>query len=176
MQPERYSRLTVLLHWLIAVAIFFLFISSWWMLTLPFSSLRSVPFSLHKSIGITLLFLLLVLLFLRLWRRPAAIDSPAMTGWMHKLALLDHVLLYGLIIGVCVSGYLSSAFSGWTTSLWWLVDLPDWADKDLRLNRLFSDLHSWLSWTLLPVIAIHIIGAVYHAMRRDGAIRRMLHL
>ena len=30
-QPQGYSRTAVLMHWLLAVSIFFLFASSWWM-------------------------------------------------------------------------------------------------------------------------------------------------
>ena len=176
MRPEGYGRAAGLLHWIMAVAVFFLFLSAWWMLTLPFGALRSLPFSLHKSLGITVLALLLAFLALRLWRRPAAAHGAGARGWLRGLALLDHLLLYGLLIGVCVSGYLSSAYSGWTTTLWWWLALPDWADKNVELNRLFSDLHAWFAWGLLGVVGLHVGGAVYHVMRGDGGGRRMLRL
>ena len=48
----------ILCHWLLAVSILFLFVSSWWMLSLPLPSdtigFRVLPFQLHKNIGITL--------------------------------------------------------------------------------------------------------------------------
>ena len=176
MQAKGYNRIAILLHWLLAVCIFFLFLSSWWMLSLPFSSLRSIPFSLHKNIGLSLVIVLLVFIVLRLWHRPDPITSKAMKPWMHRLTILDHLLLYVLIFAICISGYLSSAYSGWTTSFWWLVDLPDWGYKNQELNRLYSDIHSWLNWALLGVIAVHLAGAVYHGFRRDGVVRRMLRL
>ena len=83
--------------------------------------------------------------------------------------------LYGLITAVCLSGYLSSSFSGWGTKLWWLIDLPRWSAKDPALNELFSEVHLWTSTALLGVIAVHLSGAVYHAISRDGVVRRMLH-
>ena len=50
-----YRRTAVVMHWLIAVSIFFLFASSWWMLALPLPSavfrFREFPFQLHKNVG-----------------------------------------------------------------------------------------------------------------------------
>lgn len=180
MEKRGYSRTAVVVHWLIAVSIFFLFVSSWWMLALPLPSAqwkyRAFPFQLHKNIGITLVFALGLLLYVRWKHRPAPIEVATMRPWMHRMAAVDHILLYVLIVAVCLSGYLSSSFSGWGTTLWWAVDLPNWGWEDEELNVLFSDLHLWTCWALLAVLAVHIAGAVYHAFRNDGAVRRMLHL
>ena len=178
MQNKGFSKTAILMHWILALSIFFLFFSSWWMLSLPLSSkeygYRNIPFQLHKNIGITLTFVLVLLLYVRIRYRPAAITAPEMTPWMHKLAMLDHLLLYGLIFLCCLSGYLSSVYSGWTTTFWWTVDLPDWGERNKALNTLFSEIHMWTTWLLLGVIAVHISGAVYHAFRRDGVVRRMI--
>ena len=73
MANQNYSPAAVIIHWLIAVCIFFLFASSSWMLALPLSSdefpFRQFPFQLHKNIGVTIAFLLALLLYIR-FRRP----------------------------------------------------------------------------------------------------------
>lgn len=180
MQTQGYTRTAVIMHWILAVSIFFLFISSWWMLALPLPSkdytYRVFPFQLHKNLGITLTFVLAILLYVRLKHRPAPVTSDALRPWMHKLAVVDHIVLYITIFACCLSGYLSSAYSGWTTTLWWLVDLPDWGHENEELNILFSDIHLWTCWILLALVSVHISGALYHAFRRDGVVRRMLHL
>ncbi|MGH8610075.1 MAG: cytochrome b [Gammaproteobacteria bacterium] len=180
MQRKGYSATAVIIHWLLAVSTFFLFISSWWMLSLPLPSeeltFREFPFQLHKNLGITLVVLLALLLYVRLKHRPASETSYTMRPWMHKLAVIDHVLVYLLLFAVCVSGYLSSSFSGWDTTLWWLIDLPSWGWEDEELNMLFSDVHLWTSWALLAVVALHVSGALYHAFRNDGVVRRMVRL
>ena len=99
-----------------------------------------------------------------------------MRPWMQRLASIDHVVLYVLVVAVCISGYLSSSYSGWGTRLWWLVDLPHWGHENEELNILYSDIHLWTCWALLAVVAVHISGAVYHAFRNDGIVRRMLRL
>lgn len=177
---EHYSRTAVIVHWLLAVAVFFLFASSWWMLALPLPSdeftYREFPFQLHKNLGITLVPLLGMLLYSRLRHRPSGLAPDAARPWMRNLAIVGHVVLYALILAVCVSGYLSSSYSGWGTTLWWLVELPDWGYEHEELNILYSNIHLWTCWALLAVIAVHVGGALYHAFRNDGVVRRMLRL
>ncbi len=63
-----------------------------------------------------------------------------MTPWERSLASVTHALLYVLIFLQPLSGYLSSSFSGYTTSFFGLP-LPHWGWKDPVLNDLFSELH-----------------------------------
>ena len=180
MPARGYSRTALVLHWIMAISIFFLFISSWWMLGLPLASaewrFREIPFQLHKNIGVTLVAVSFLLLYVRCKHRPQPELSELLSPRMSKFARFDHVLLYAIIFATCLSGYLSSSYSGWGTTLWWIVELPDWGYENEELNVLYSDIHLWTCWILLVTVAAHISGALYHAFRDDGVIRRMLHL
>jgi cytochrome b561 len=180
MTRKGYTGTAVILHWLMAISIFFLFISSWWMLGLPLASeewrFREIPFQLHKNIGITLVALIIILLYVRVRHRPQPSLDQVLPPRMSKLAVIDHVILYVLIIACCGSGYMSSSYSGWGTTLWWAVELPYWGHENEDLNIFWSDIHLWTCWMLLAVVAVHISGALYHAFRNDDVIRRMLHL
>jgi cytochrome b561 len=181
MANENYSSAAVVVHWLLAVCIFFLFASSSWMLALPLSSeefpFRQFPFQLHKNIGITVFLLLVALLYIRFRRAPNRAAPPGETeSWIHRLATIDHVVLYLLVFACCASGYIASSYSGWATTFWWTLKLPDWGREDKELNILFSDIHLWACWSLLAFLAIHIAGAVYHAFCNDGVVRRMLRM
>ncbi len=169
--PEvKLSLSTRVLHWCLAGSVLFLFVSSWWMLSLPLPSdtftYRELPFQLHKNIGITLIAICLLMIAQRLRRRLRRPKATA-TRWQ-KLAELDHVLTYLLLLACCLSGYLSSSFSGWTTTLWWLVDLPVWSQENDDLNILFSDIHLWTCWGLLLAMVLHIGAALYHAFAGDS--------
>ncbi|MDZ7736937.1 MAG: cytochrome b/b6 domain-containing protein [Gammaproteobacteria bacterium] len=146
MQRQGYSRSAVIIHWILAVSIFFLFISSWWMMGLPLPSeelrFRELPFQLHKNIGITLVLLLFVLLYVRFKHRPAPVTDTSMKPWMHKVALLDHILLYALILATCITGYLSSAHTRWDTVFWWLIEFPRIAEANEDLNEFWGELTS----------------------------------
>ena len=166
------------LHWLVAASVLFLFISSWWMLSLPLPSenfsYRELPFQLHKNIGISVLLLVVIMIAVRVRQRRL---NPADSGsGLVRLVELDHVLTYLLLIACCASGYLSSSFSGWGTSWWWLIEFPAWSEENDGLNLLFSDIHLWTCWALLAVIVLHISAALYHAFANDGALGKMFRL
>lgn len=56
MKTRGYSFGAVILHWLLAVSILFLFAKSWWMMSLPWGeAVRGFPFQLHKNLGLTLI-------------------------------------------------------------------------------------------------------------------------
>jgi cytochrome b561 len=172
------NRTLIISHWILALSILFLFVSSWWMLALPLPSdeftYRALPFQLHKNIGISLLLLLVVLFSSGVNSKNGKLLKQP--GWIRKLALLDHIVVYFLIVLSCLSGYLSSSFSGWDTSFWWFIDLPAWGEENEALNILFSDIHMWACWLLLAVISVHISAALYHAFLNDGVIERMFRL
>ncbi|MGH8728684.1 MAG: cytochrome b [Burkholderiales bacterium] len=176
MKTQNYSFGAVILHWLIATSILFLFALSWWMMSLPWGEgVRGFPFQLHKNLGLTLVLLTGLLLYIRFRHSPGRLPD-SMSSWTKKMAMLDHILVYALILVVCVSGYLSSSYSGWGTTWWWLIELPNWGYENEELNVLYSDIHIYSCWALLALLAAHISGALYHAFLRDGVVRRMLHL
>ena len=175
--PAIYGRFEVGAHWFLAVSVFFLFVSSWWMLSLPLPSddfrYREFPFQLHKNIGITIMLLMIAMALIRVTRKQA-LAVEAETRWMRQLRTSGHVALYLLVFAVCVTGYMSSSYSGWGTTWWWLIDLPYWGHEDDDLNQLYSDLHLWACWALLLAMAAHIGAALLHAVRNDGIVRRIL--
>jgi cytochrome b561 len=176
--PRAYGRFEVATHWFLAISVFFLFVSSWWMLALPLPSedvrYREFPFQLHKNLGISIMLLLIAMATIRILQRQAVAAVPAETPLMRTTRIGGHIALYILIFAVCITGYMSSSYSGWGTSFWWLVDLPYWGHENEELNQLYSDLHLWSCWGLLLAMAAHIGAALLHAFRDDGVVRRIL--
>ena len=175
---EQLSKPKVAMHWLVAIGVIFLFVSSWWMLSLPLPSevftYRQLPFQLHKNVGITIMVMVVAMIALRIVKKRKKLQIKK--SRLERLAALDHLLTYFLIIACCISGYLSSSFSGWETTLWWLVDLPAWSEENDDLNIFFSDIHLWTCWALLAVVAVHIGAALYHAFKNDDVIDKMFRL
>lgn len=178
MSEQKASNTTVILHWLVATSVLFLFISSWWMLGLPLPSenftYRELPFQLHKNIGITILIAIVVMIAARI--RQKRKQPKSILTRTQKLAELEHLLTYLLIVAVCLSGYMSSSYSGWETTIWWFIDLPAWTAENDQLNILFSDIHKWTCWALLAAILLHIGAALYHGFADDGVIDKMFKL
>jgi len=175
-EPLALSRAIRFCHWLSVLAVFYLLISSWWMLSLPLpsenSTFRVLPFQLHKNVGITLFLLLLAMLgsFILRWIKENARTDPL----QQLTAKIGHGSMYLVLLFCCLTGYLSSSFSGWGTELWWLLNLPQWAQESDDLNAFFSDLHLWSCWLLILLIAVHIGAALHHSFNSDGVTDSML--
>src|SRR3954468_4210276 len=91
---QPYSRTTVALHWVLAVALIAEWVLGWWMLDLPKSppGLRAEWFNLHKSIGITIALVVPVRLALNAGRaRPG---HELLPPWQRQAARVTHAALY----------------------------------------------------------------------------------
>jgi cytochrome b561 len=169
----RYTTTAIVLHWLIAAAVIGLIGWGWWMQTiakLPVGP-RVDAFNLHKSIGMTVLLLMLV----RIGWRARHLPPPFMPIplWQAQLAQAVHVLLYVCLIVQPLSGYLGSAFSGYPVRFFGIV-LPAWVPKHDTLKDAFSVVHLVNSWVLVGALALHVAGTVKHALlERDGSFRRI---
>ncbi len=73
---------------------------------------RAFPFQLHKNLGITLVLLLVIMLYLRFKRPPSPAASRRLPRSMYAAAVTDHAMLYVLILGVSISGYMSFSNDG----------------------------------------------------------------
>ena len=169
----RYTTTAIVLHWLIAAGVIVLIGWGWWMQTIPKLPVgpRVDAFNLHKSIGMTVLLLMLVRISWRARHRPPPLMP--MPRWQAQLAQAVHVLLYICLIVQPMSGYLGSAFSGYPVRFFGIV-LPAWAPKYDILKDAFGVVHLVNSWVLVGALALHVAGTVKHALlERDGSFRRI---
>ncbi len=169
---QRYTLVAIVLHWLIALAVFGLFAIGWFMVDLPRGPDRSFYFALHKSLGLTVLGLALIRVIWRIYHRPPSYHE-SLSRWRITIARSAHLVFYVLLFLQPVSGYLSSSFSGYTTRIFGLP-LPQWGWRDPPLNEFFTEIHVASSVLFVVLIGIHILGAISHAFARDdGVLRRI---
>jgi cytochrome b561 len=172
--------LNPVVHVLLAASTFFVLVSSWWMMALPLPSktftYRAYPFQLHKNVGFTMAAMVLVMLYTRLAHVRASRTAGAAAPRMPWSAVVQTVLLYVLILACCLSGYLSSVYSGWPTKLWWLVTLPNWGYDNDALNDLYAGIHTWTTYGVVVVMIVHIGTATYRVFRGDRSVRWLLRL
>jgi cytochrome b561 len=172
-QPARYTRFAVAMHWIVALVVFVQYPLGWLMQEIPKQppGQRAEVFNLHKSIGLTILALMVVRLGWRLAHRPPSF--PPMAAWQARLARLTHYTLYAALIALPLAGYLGSVFSGYPVK-YFGITLPSWAAKNAAMKDLMSNVHLTLSWILAVAFALHLAGVVKHVLlERDGLLRRM---
>ncbi len=190
----RYTRIAVVLHWLIAIFIFGMFFLGWYMTDLPKEapkqmaydlfdwgiytwqsaeaiSPRNFYFNLHKSFGITIFALIALRILWRITHRPPALLS-AYKAWEKKLANGTHHLLYLLMVAVPLTGLIMSAYSKYGVKWFGLNFIPGTDNKPVR--DFFESSHELIGIVILVVIAIHVAGALKHKfIDKDETLKRM---
>jgi cytochrome b561 len=129
---------------------------------------------IHKSIGLTVLFLVVLRIG---WNRIR--PRPPMPGEMspaaRRAAHLAHIALYAGMIVVPLAGWTASITYGAKTRFFGLFELPAWLPKNEQWAAILQPAHIYLAWTLLALVALHVIAALWHhAVRRDATLVQML--
>ena len=170
---ERYTRTAIALHWIIALAVAVQFTWGWTMQTIAKQppGPRADAFNVHKSIGLTILALMILRALWR-WRHPAP-PLPAMPAWQATVARANHAVIYACLFLMPLAGYLGSVFSGYPVKYFGMT-LPAWGFKDDAIKNAMSVAHFTLSWLLLFAVGLHVGAALKHWLwDRDGLVARM---
>ncbi|HET9835730.1 MAG TPA: cytochrome b [Rhodanobacteraceae bacterium] len=161
-------------HWLIAALIVVQGAIGLTMVELGMTPTKVRVFALHKSIGLTILALVLLRLAWRLGQRtPREVPMPA---WQLAAARLSHFLLYLLILALPFSGWLFNSAANFPLEWFGVFHVPSLTrGLDPVLKAFALRAHVVLFWTLVGVVAIHVAAALWHHFRqRDDVLRRML--
>lgn len=176
---HRYDGLTILLHWLTALCVIFLFASAHiWEVLERGTPLRKGLQSVHISVGILLAAIILGRL---LWRLFTVItgrskqEPVAMPVMMKAAAHLTHLALYILLITQIVLGFLFRWSQAEPFYFFGLFPIPDVFNFDSVMTRTFGTLHNNVAWALIVLAGVHALAALFHHyVLRDGILRRML--
>lgn len=177
---DAYGWIAILLHWAMAVTIFFLFGLGLYMVDLSYyDAWYRDALELHKSIGVTLMLLWSVRVVWKLSQtspKPLAKESPY-RGLEIKLANFVHHLLYFLMFAIMLTGYLISTADGRGISVFGLFELPSMGEFVENQEDLAGEVHFFLAWGLMVVVAMHLLAALkHHFVDKDATLIRMLNV
>jgi cytochrome b561 len=170
-EPARYTRLSRVLHWLTAVLVFAaLFIG---FVMVNSTSRYAGLVVLHKTLGVTILVVVLVRLINRLTHR--APPLPATVGSLErKLVVLSEVSLYALLLIQPLLGWAMVSAAGAPAVVLGAIRLPRIAPFDAQLFWLLRQAHSVVAYALMAAIAAHVSAILLHTLSlRDRMIERM---
>ncbi|MBD8525001.1 cytochrome b [Pseudomarimonas arenosa] len=171
---QGWSAISQTLHWLIAVLVIGLGIVGLIMTELPTSPTKIKIYALHKSVGITVLALMVLRLIWRLFDRRPAYPS-GMPVWQTSLATLTHGLLYLLLFVMPLSGWLYNSASNFALRYFGWFSLPALSAPDPQLKALALEVHQWGFYLLASLLLVHVAAALkHHWMERDDTLNRML--
>ena len=181
---RRYNRIAMTFHWLVAALIL---INVAWGLRAVGSDKAQAQglIDTHKSIGLTVLGLVLLRLLWRFGHRPPPLPR-SYPRWERSLAHGAHWALYATMLLLPLTGYIHD--SAWaeaaTHPIRWfgLFQVPrlpviktlDPAMKE-QVHSGFAAAHLYMTYVLYALVALHLIGvAKHHIIDHEGEIGRML--
>ena len=170
---NRWGGMAQSLHWLMALGILGNGILGLIMDEMPRGMAKLNTFAIHKSIGLTVLALLILRVSWRLFDR-APPDEP-MPRWQRFAAHATHGVLYLLMLAIPLSGWIYNSLHGYPLQWFKWFNLPALMEKNEALSDLAGETHEVLFWVLVAVLVAHVGGAlVHHWFERDNTLLRML--
>ncbi|MBB1474304.1 cytochrome b [Shewanella sp. SG41-3] len=173
--PTGYGLVTIMIHWLSAIAVIGLFSVGYWMVDLTYySSWYQTAPHLHKSVGLLLLGLTLLRF---VWRTISHAPSPLSNHqpWEKRAAKWAHTALYTLMLLIMCSGIMISTADGrdiWIFD-WFAVPFPDAFIDDQADTA--GVIHQYLAYSLMGLVVLHAAGAIkHHVIDKDNTLKRML--
>ncbi|WP_416308062.1 cytochrome b [Neptunicella sp. SCSIO 80796] len=164
---------SIIIHWISALAVIGLFALGWWMVDLTYYSewYQTAPLW-HVSIGILLAAVTVVRL---IWRfsQPVPINEGA--NWEKVAAQLAHGLLYLLLFLLFVTGYLIPTADGRGIEVFDWFALPSMGELFEHQETISGDIHRWAAYIIIGLSLFHGLAAFkHHLIDKDSTLRRML--
>jgi cytochrome b561 len=171
---NRYGRLSILLHWAMLLLIACVYATIELRTFFPKGSdLREGLKSWHFMLGLCVLALVIVRIGARLLgETPAIIPSPP--RWQTFAGRGMHLLLYALMLGMPIAGWLTLSAMGKEVSFFGL-GVPPLVPPDKPLAEQVKELHETGGTIGYWLVGLHAAAALFHHyVLRDDAFTRML--
>lgn len=173
---NRYSTVSLVLHWLIAALV----VTQIVLIAAHEATEGSISreyVNLHKSVGLSILVLTLIRLGWRI-ANPAIPLPDSTPRWQKLVARGTHVLFYVFLIAMPLVGWAASSAAG-RDILWF--GLFEWPALPIGGGRetagQLMDLHELAAKLLIALVVLHILGALkHHFVDRDNVLHRMIPL
>lgn len=168
---NRYHSAAIVLHWLIALGLVFMFGSGLYMVNADISKAEQYRlFQLHKSAGVLMLWAIVLRLIIRwLTKQPDLPGTIAAKEREH--ALWGHRLLYGAMVFMPMTGWLmvSASSFGLPTIVfdWFKWPRIPGVRGDETVETIARLCHWYIAVTFLIGISVHIAAVVKHKYK-DG--------
>jgi cytochrome b561 len=166
-----YTKVAIILHWVIAFAILFQIVSGLQMEDLKGAE-KFAAFQTHKSLGLTILILSIARLLWRIANPPPPLPA-GMKSWEVAAAKFTHTALYVLMIGIPLGGWVIISTSPYNiaTNWWGLFEWPRLPLHDLPIRKALNEMaklgHGAAAWGVVALFVLHVGAVLKHMFIND---------
>ena len=170
---ETYGFISKLLHGLIALIVLIMLVMGVSFDYIP-KNIEIVLMPIHKSLGVTLLFLMF---FRLIWwcANPVPQLPNHMKHWEKILARLVHGLFYILLILMPLTGIVMTLAGGHPLPFWSMGEIHlSFIPLNKALSHWMNAWHAYLAWIIFALFFLHTVAALkHHFIDKDGLLKRM---
>ena len=165
-----YGIITKALHWLSAIILFIQIPLGFYLVDLDFGEQRITIEDIHVTLGLTIFYIIIIRLINKILNPTPKLDPSIFKG-QRFLAKMNHVLLYITILSITVSGILKKLFNGESLII---IFKEIVINENFELADQFYAIHIFSSYTLIGLIAIHIMAVIVHKLFfKDNLFKKM---
>lgn len=171
---DAFGLVTRILHWVTTLAVLVALPVGVWISEMEVSLSALKYFGYHKTLGVTVLLLILLRV---IWHMISPPPAPLAHGiaWQDRLARWVHRAFYVLLIAMPLSGWIASSATGIDTVVFSTWTLPRIAPVSETWESAGFAVHGVLGKLLMACVLLHIGGALYRTfVHRDGTLARMV--
>ena len=169
---EKYGPAAMALHWIVALLLSVALVVAW---ILPRKTAPGYEglLDLHKSVGVTVLALVVLRLLWRLGNPVApAAGLTSLEAWLSRVT---HWALYAIMLLIPLTGYIFSSAEGQHLDLFGWLTLASPLPTDRSISLPMEFVHKTGQYAVYAVVGLHVAAALYHQfVKRDGVLQRML--
>lgn len=168
-----YSTGSKIFHWLIAFIVMGMLAGSFFLEDVS-KQYQSLAYMLHKSLGLTILFLMIVrFLWIQYHGKPAM--PVTVPTWQKVVSIIVQYNLYVFLIVMAMCGWIMSVAAERVPSYFGLFNMSLPIQPSKTLAKLMNQSHKTIAWVLIVLVVLHIAGAIkHHFIDKDNVLKRML--
>lgn len=168
----QYGSVSKFFHWLIAVLLLGMIIFGFFLDDIP-KDYQAFSYNLHKLTGLTLLCLMLLRGAWALCNVKPALPFDTQP-WQKVAERVVQWSLYLTVIAMPLVGWIGSCAGGRPPHIGsFNIVFP--IEQNKGLSESLFDIHNYLAFTLIALITIHVLAALFHYfVKKDNILQRML--
>ncbi len=169
---KSYGIISIVLHWLSAIAIFALFALGFWMVDLDYYSSWYVQAPmLHISFVLLLVLMTIWRIFWYLISKP----PPSLnSSWQKVVEKIAHIMLYVLLCVILISGYLIVSADERNILFFNIISIPTFVSLTTNAEDISGEIHELASYVLIALALLHTMVAFWHHfVKKDVTLVRM---